>query len=297
MRQVTISEKLSLSAIVQGFWRLADWKWSADELVDFMNACIERGITTFDTAEIYADTLCESLMGEAFKRDQSIRKRIELVSKTGIFRQEINNGQFTYYDTTYDKIKTSCKESLKRLNTDYLDLYLIHREDPCLNPWETARALKDLKKEGLIREAGVSNFDPFKFDAMNQAMDHELVTNQLEWNPLCFEHFNSGMIDYMTVNKIHPMIWSPLAGGKLFDSKDLIFRKVMKKIQEIADRHDTEPAAIVYAWIIYHPVGALPISGSNKLKRLDLAIRGLDIKLDHYEWYEIYTASGQQVLR
>ena len=59
----------------------------------------------------------------------------------------------------------------------------------------------DLKKEGLIKEIGVSNFDPFKFDAMNKAVDGALVTNQIEWNPVCFEHFNSGMMDYLTVNK------------------------------------------------------------------------------------------------
>jgi predicted oxidoreductase len=84
----------------------------------------------------------------------------------------------------------SCKESLIRLGTDHIDLYLIHREDPCFDPWETARALKDLKKSGMVLEVGVSNFDPFKFDALNQAIEGELVTNQIEWNPVCFEHFN-----------------------------------------------------------------------------------------------------------
>lgn len=297
MKMIKLSEQLSLSAIVQGFWRLESWQLNAKELAGFMNACIDRGVTSFDTAEIYSATLCEKQMGEAFAADTTIRSRIQLVSKTGIFQQQINGKAFGYYNTTYDRVIASCKESLRRLQTDYLDLYLIHREDPCFDPWETARALKQLKKEGLIKEAGVSNFDPFKFDALNKAMDGELVTNQIEWNPVCFEHFNSGMMDYLTANRIHPMIWSPLAGGRLFNGEDALCCKAMEKIKDIAKRHGEETETIIYAWLMYHPAGALPLSGSNKLSRLELAIKALNVKLEHYEWYEIYTASGQQVLR
>ena len=297
MKMVRLSDNLSLSAVVQGFWRLESWNWTTKELVEFMNACIDKGVTTFDTAEIYSATLCEKLMGDAFAEDKSIRDRIQLVSKTGIFQEKINEETFGYYNTTYDRIMQSCKESLERLQTDHLDLYLIHREDPCFDPWETARALKDLKKEGLVKEVGVSNFDPFKFEALNKAMDGQLVTNQIEWNPVCFEHFNSGMMDYLTVNRIHPMIWSPLAGGRLFKDGDELCERAMKKIKEIAASHGEEPETIIYAWLMYHPVGAVPLSGSNKLNRLDLAVKALNVELEHYEWYEIYVASGQQVLR
>jgi len=294
---VKLTDKLSLSPIIQGFWRLEDWQMPAAELAAFMNLCIEKGVTTFDTAEIYSDTRCEKLMGEAFAQDPTLRARIQLVSKTGIFKKETDDGAFGYYDTSCERVMRSCKESLKRLQTDYLDLYLIHREDPCFDPRETARALKELKRQGLVREVGVSNFDPFKFEALNQAMAGGLVTNQIEWNPVCFEHFNSGMIDYLTKNKIHPMIWSPLAGGQLFTSDNEQCVKAMAKIKEIAARYDAAPETIVYAWLMYHPVQALPISGSNKVERLELALKALDLKLAHSEWYEIYAASGQQVLR
>ena len=296
MKRYQLSNALSISAVVQGVWRLDGWNFSAAELADFMNACIDRGVTTFDTAEIYGGTVCETLMGEAFKKDPTIRKRIELVSKTGIFVETINGKPFGYYNTSYARVLQSCKESLTRLNTDSLDLYLIHREDPCLDVWETARALKQLKKDGLVREVGVSNFDPNKFNALNKAMDGALVTNQIEWNPVCFEHFNNGMMDLLTAEKIHPMIWSPLAGGKLF-SDDAACVRAMKKIGEIADRHGVDPSVIVYAWIFYHPVGAAPSTGTNKLARLDHAIQALDVKLAHHEWFEIYAASGQQKIR
>lgn len=296
MQKIQLSSNLSISRIVQGFWRLDGWDMSTSELSVFMNQCVDREITTFDTAEIYGATVCETLMGEAFRKDPNIRKRIELVSKTGIFLQPIDGKAFGYYDTSYRRVIQSCKESLQRLGTDHLDLYLIHREDPCLDIWETARALKDLKKAGLIREAGVSNFDPFKYSALNKAMDGTLVTNQIEWNPICFEHFNSGMMDMLLAEKIHPMIWSPLAGGRLFSS-ETICMKAVAKINAIANRHDVDPCVIIYAWILSHPVGAAPLTGSNKLYRLDYAIQALDLTLERYEWYEIYAASGQQQIR
>lgn len=127
--------------------------------------------------------------------------------------------------------------------------------------------------------------------------NNQLVTNQIEVSPTCFEHFNSGMLDYLVKNKIHPMIWSPLAGGQLFTSEASIYKNARQKIEEIANRHNVSSDTIVYAWLMYHPVKALPISGSGKLERLDNAIKALDVKLTHEEWYEIYIASGQQVLR
>ena len=113
MKKVELSKQLSLSQVVQGFWRLDGWNMSDKELAAFMNECIDRGVTSFDTAEIYADTLCETLMGRAFKADPTIRGRIELVSKTGIFKE---NG-FGYYNTSYDRVLQSCHESLERLGT------------------------------------------------------------------------------------------------------------------------------------------------------------------------------------
>ncbi|MFV0361564.1 MAG: aldo/keto reductase [Suipraeoptans sp.] len=105
------------------------------------------------------------------------------------------------------------------------------------------------------------------------------------------------MIDVLSMEKIHPMIWSPLAGGEMFNADNELAEKAMVKIREIADRHSVTVETIIYAWIMYHPVGALPISGSNKLARLDLAIKALDVELKHHEWYEIYAASGQQIIR
>lgn len=293
MEYLKITEELSFSRIIQGFWRLVQWEWSAKELEAFMQECVERGVTTFDTAEVYGFGECETQLGRVFARNPALRNKIQLVSKTGIFNHE----GFKYYDTSYDRVKTSCKESLQRLSCDCLDLYLIHREDPCFDPKETGRALLELKKEGLVKEIGVSNFDPIKFQALNQFCENQLCTNQIEWNPCCYEHIHSGMIDLLTQKQLHPMIWSPLAGGKLFTSQESSYVRVREKLSEIAQRHDVEAEVIAYAWLLYHPVKAMPIVGSSKLSRLESAINALDVKLERWEWYEIYTASAGTRLR
>lgn len=297
MEYINLSDELLFSRIIQGFFRLESWKMNTQQLADFMRMCIERGVTTFDTAEIYGRTSVESAIGEVFAANPDLRGKIQLVSKTGIFVHQMDGWEFWHYNTTYDRIIQSCKESIKRLNCDYLDLYLIHREDPLINHHETACALLDLKKQGLVREIGVSNFDTHKFNALNKCTGNQLVTNQIECSPCCFEHFNSGMIDLLTAEKIPPMIWSPLAGGNIFTSNEERFVRVRNKLNEIAYRHGTNADTIAYAWLMYHPVKAMPISGSGRIERLDGAIAALDVKLEHYEWYEIYLASGQQILR
>jgi len=105
------------------------------------------------------------------------------------------------------------------------------------------------------------------------------------------------MMDYLTEKKIRPMIWSPLAGGEVFTKEGQMYTAVRNVLNELAEKYDTCPATIIYAWIMYHPAGALPISGSNKINRLQQAIDALDIKLDHWDWYKLYCASDKAILR
>lgn len=297
MQYVKLSDKVSFSRIIQGFWRLPDWKASTQETANQIQACLDRGVTTFDTAERYGFGTCEGYLGAAFKQAGIARSQYQIVTKTGISWSAPQDGCFGYYDTRYDRIIRSCKESIRKLGCEYLDLLLIHREDPCIDHHEVADVFRTLKREGLILEAGVSNFDPFKFNALNNLMNGGLVTNQIEWNPGCFEHFNSGMMDVLVEKRVHPMIWSPLAGGRVFTSDEEKYVRARAKILEIAQKHGVSPDTVVYAWLMYHPVGAMPICGSRNIERLDKAIAALDVRLTHMEWYEIYVASGQQVLR
>lgn len=298
MEKLQLNHEVSLSRIVQGLWRLTSWNMSSQEIVDFVYQCIDLGVTSFDTAEIYGNYEAERVFGEALKLDPSLRSKIEIITKTGINMKSVKRDyRIGHYDTTYNKIIASCKKSIELLNCEYLDVYLIHREDPLIDHKEVARALNDLKSMGLIKSYGVSNFDPFKFEALQHFTNNQLVTNQIEISPLCFEHFNSGMMDVLQKHEVHPMIWSPLAGGEIFTSDDEKAVKVRNILKVIADRHQEEMDTILYAWLLKHPTKGLPISGSGKIERLKNAVRALDVELSLEEWYEIYTASQEQELR
>ena len=297
MERIQLSKDLSFSRIVQGFWRLTSWHLTKEELSSFIQERIDLGITTFDTAQIYGGGEAEKQLGEALKYNPNLRKQMEIVTKTNIFGEIINGERFGYYDSRYETIINSCKNSIKNMNIDYIDLYLIHREDPCLDFVEVARALKDLKQMGLIKEFGVSNFDPMKFNCLNEACDNELVTNQIEINPQCFEHFDSGMIDLLTQKKISPMVWSPMSVGQIFTSEKDIYKNSLEVLEELSKKYNTTVSTLVYAWLMYHPVKALPIVGSKNIERLKEAIDAFNIKLDHYDWYRIYTSSKQKALR
>jgi predicted oxidoreductase len=298
MEKIKLNEYVSISPIVQGLWRLTDWNWTSDETVKFIESCLALGVTTFDAAEIYGNYMGEERIGEVLRVAPHLRNQMEIVTKTGInMFSDKRNYKMSHYDTRKQKVVTSCQESIKRMNCDVLDVFLIHREDPLIDHRELGKTLDELVDAGWVKSVGVSNFDPMKFDALQSYMKHKLITNQIECSPVCFEHFNNGNMDYLQKTNVRPMIWSPLAGGRLFTSNDEKNVRARKKIDEIAQRHGVEIETIVFAWLLYHPVGAIPISGSGKIKRLQQALAGLNIALTHEEWYEIYTASGQQRLR
>ena len=293
MRTVKIADGMEFSRIVQGFWRVVDWNVTTRELTAFIHGCLERGVNTFDTADIYSSGECENQVGRALKGiDRSLYK---IVSKGGILPG--TNGGASYYDTSYEHILEACRRSVESLSCGYIDLYLIHREDPMIDHAETARALKALKAEGLIREFGVSNFDPFKFNALDHFTGGQLRMNQIEWNPCCFEHFKSGMMDLLQEKGIHPMIWSPLCGGALFSGEAPEYANARRVFSAMAEKYGVNISTMIYAWILNHPIQAMPLVGSGKLSRLDDAISALDIAVEREDWYKLYTASGQMAIR
>lgn len=298
MERIRLNDSVSLSRIIQGFWHITDWKRTPQENLDFINECLKLGVTSFDTAEIYGDYEAESVLGEVLKLDPSLRSKIEIITKTGINMASSKRPYaFSHYDTSYERIVSSCRASLKKMNTTYIDVFLIHREDPLIDHEEVARALKDLHNEGLIRSYGVSNFDPFKFEALQSATGNQLVTNQIEWNPLVVEHINNGLLDVLQKHHVAPMIWSPLAQGHLFNPNKPKAVKVAEVLSTLAEKYDTAIETIAFAYLLKHPVKAMPISGSSQIERLKHAVNALEIKLDREDWYKIYIASGDKWLR
>lgn len=298
MERVHLTESIYLSRIIQGTMGISLQNRTPQETLSFMKQCVELGVTTFDTAEIYGNYSTEDAIGEALKLDPSFRSQIQLITKTGInMASSVRPYAFSHYDTSRERIVAACQESLRKMNSDYIDVYLVHREDPLIDHQEVACTLIQLKQEGLIKSYGVSNFDPFKFEALHEATGYQLVTNQIEWNPLVTEHIDNGNFDVLQKHGVKPMIWSPLAQGRLFDLTDKKTASVAKVLGDLALKYGVDPEVIAYAYLLRHPVHAMPISGSTKIERLKNAVKALDVHLEREDWYRIYLASGQKHLR
>jgi len=293
MNKIKLSSKLEISRFVAGFWRLKDWKMSSREILTYVEQLLETGISTFDHADIYGHYECEALFGEALKLKPELRSRMQLVTKCGIVQKYENPSKtrFKYYDTSYEHITEAVNHSLSNFKTDYIDLLLIHRPDPLMNPEETARAFKDLEASGKVLHFGVSNFSPADFEMLNHYFDNQLVTNQIEISPYNLEHFKNGNISFLTKEGIHPMAWSPLAGGKLIHPDTEKSRNIHRKLSEIADRLKIESVDIlIFAWLLRHPVGIIPVLGTGKIERVRRAVKALDIQLSTEDWFRIYEA-------
>ena len=286
------SPRPALSPVVAGCWRLAEWGWSAPERLRWIEQCLERGVTTFDHADIYGGYSVEALFGEALALAPHLRARLQLVSKCGIRLVDAARPahRIKSYDTSAAHLMASVDNSLRALRTDHLDLLLIHRPDPLMRPGEIADAVARLKAAGKILDFGVSNFTMSQFAMLNQWVP--LATNQIELSPLHRAPLHDGTLDQMLALDLRPMIWSPLAGGRLFSGSQPDALRVRTVLEAVAQRHGVAPATVAYAWLLRHPSGPRPIVGSRRLEALDQALAAQALTLDAETWHEIWSAGA-----
>ncbi len=284
------------SRIVAGVWRMKSWEWSVDERVRFIEQCVERGVTTFDHADIYGNYGGEALFGEALARVPGLRERIELVTKCNIklVSEQRPEHRLKHYDSSAEHIIASVERSLVNLHTDHLDIVLLHRPDMLLDADEVAGAFHRLRTQGKVRAFGVSNFKPAQLELL--ASRTELVTNQVELSPLALDVLLDGTLDQSQRLGLPPMIWSPLAGGKLFTSDDPPALRVRGALATLAREHDVAPEVVAYAWLLRHPARPLPIVGSRRVEAYAQAERALALHLDRQSWYAVLqAATGAEV--
>ena len=212
-------------------------------------------------------------------------------------RREVYEHKIKSYDTSKEHIISSVENSLENLKTDYLDLILIHRPDPLMDPDQVAEAFKSLKKQGKVLNFGVSNFKPVEFDMLSSSLDFPLVTNQIEVSVMALENFENGSLDKCLEKGISPMAWSPLAGGSVFNSNQERAARVRKTLVKIKEETNAESIAqLMYAWILKHPANIIPIVGSGKINRIKEAVSSLAVEISREQWFEILQSSrGREV--
>lgn len=284
---------LNLSRLALGLWRAKEWNYTTRQIEELVNHSLELGITSFDHADIYGGYECENIFGNVLRENPSLRQSMQIVTKCGIKLVSLKFPEHTMhcYDTTKAHIIKSTERSLQNLNTDYIDLLLIHRPDPLMNADEAAEAFIELKKSGKVLHFGVSNFLPQQFSLLQSRLDFPLATNQIEVSVLYTEQFDNGNIDYLQEIRVTPMVWSPFAGGKIFSENSEQANRVRIVLSEIAYKYQVEIDAIASAWLLVHPVNFIVVLGSGKIDRIKSALKGLEIKLTREEWFKIWVAS------
>jgi predicted oxidoreductase len=294
MNKINLAKDFGVSRIVHGQMRMAGWKLSGQELLRLMEEVIEMGVTSFDHADIYGSYRCEALLGDVLTLKKGLREKIEIITKCGInlITDKFPDRKIKYYDYSYHHIVTSVDNSLTNFRTDHIDLLLLHRPAPFFDPETVAKAFTILKREGKVLHFGVSNFTPGQFDMLNSYTEEKLVTNQVEISPYCLEHFENGNIDFFLKEKIKPMAWSPLAGGKLLNPGDAKGSRILQALLEVAEELNVTPVdKIIYSWLLTHPASLIPVVGSGKIERIKHAVEAFDIELSPEQWYKIFIAS------
>jgi len=293
--QIVLSESgPSCSRLVHGLWRLGAWHKGASETRATIDFCLEHGITTFDHADIYGEYTCEQLFGEALAGAAIDRSRIQLVTKCGIKLVSPNrpSHRIKSYDTSCSHILASVDNSLKCLHTDYVDLLLIHRPDPLVDPEEVNKAFVTLRDNGKVRHFGVSNFLPSQFEMLASRLDVPLVTNQIEYSVVQLGAHADGTIDLCQKLGLRPMAWSPLAGGRLFRQDSAQAETLRQTLDGIGHSlGDVSIDQVAIAWILRHPVQFVVVLGTGDTARIARAVEALDVTLSREQWFEIWRAS------
>ena len=295
-RVTTCAHGPALSRIVAGMWRMTEWGMSVEQRVGFIEDCIALGVTSFDHADIYGGYGVESLFGDALRLQPSLRDRIELVSKCGIKLVSPQRPQHTiqHYDTSAAHITASVDESLRQLGTDRLDLLLIHRPDPLMDFDEVAHTFLGLRQAGKVLHFGVSNFSRHQFEALDKRI--KLATNQVEFSPLHTAPMFDQTFDGMQDLGVAPMIWSPLAGGRLFNGGEEHADNLRLVIKGIADELGQPFASVVFAWIMQLPSRPLPLTGTGRIEAIKVAVAGTRFSLSRSDWFSILRAArGHEV--
>ena len=298
------SPEIEFSEIVQGYWRMGDWNRSAQDHLRFLKQHIELGITTVDHAHVYgSNPSCEELFGSALALDSSLREQIQIVSKCGIELRD-NSPQVNHYNSTPSAITESVETSLRRLGVDNLDVLLLHRPDWLMDVDAVADCFQRLKTSGKVQHFGVSNFTVSQFSLLQSRLETPLVTNQVEINPLNMSAINDGTLDQLQQNRVRPMAWSCLAGGRVFSESSEQMSRLKQCLEQVAKELDDQASInqvsadkitidqVLYAWVMALPSKPIVIAGSGNIERLKLAVNTLKLKLTQEQWYRIWVAAN-----
>lgn len=282
-----------------GMWRFAGA--DPDTAQRRLEAALEIGCTLFDTADIYGYSTpagfggAEELLGRVLRNAPTLRARMVLASKGGIFPP-------LPYDSSAAYLVQACDRSLQRMGVDCIDLWQIHRPDLLTHPAEVASAFDRLRQAGKIRAAGVSNYSAAQIDALCELMPFPLASVQPEFSALAIEALTDGVLDAAMRRGLAVLAWSPLGQGRLAAAIDTAADAqaqsgndraavVCAVLDRIGARASVPRTAVAYAWVMAHPSRPVPLIGSQNPQRIREAASAYRVQITREEWYQVLEAA------
>ncbi|WP_047982273.1 aldo/keto reductase [Ornithinibacillus contaminans] len=294
---------LTVSNISLGCMRMGELSKSA--AANVIHNALELGINFFDHADIYAKGKSEEIFAEAIEMNPQVREKLVLQTKTGIRKG--------FFDFSKEHIVDSVENSLKRLNTEYIDVLLLHRPDTLVEPEEVAEAFSLLKESGKVRQFGVSNHNPMQIELLKKYVEQDLIVNQLQFSIMHTGMIDSGLLvnmkhengvdrdgailDYSRLHDMTIQAWSPFQYG-FFEGvfvDNPKFPELNKKLQEIGEKYHLSNTAVAIAWILRHPAKIQPVVGTMNPERLKEIAIASEVTITREEWYQIYLAAGNML--
>lgn len=299
MKYINLKE-YNASNIILGCMRIKDM--SSKEIQELVETAKMCGINFFDHADIYGCGQCEEVFGNAINLKNAEREKMIIQTKCGISKG--------YFDFSKEHIIDAAMGSLKRLNTDYIDILLLHRPDPLVEPEEVAEAFSYLKEKGYVKHFGVSNHTPYQIQLLEKYTDEKLIVNQLQLSivhsklidsSICLNMNNeqsvnrdSGILDYCRLNDITIQAWSPFQKGffegAFIDNEQYI--ELNEILDSLAKQYNVSKEAIAVTWITRHPANMQVVLGTTKPERVKKCCDGSEIRLTREEWGKLYKAAG-----
>lgn len=253
-----------------------------------MEACLNEQISTFDHADIYGGHTTEEDFGKAFSESKIDRSSIQLISKCGIkYISDKRDYSIKHYDYSEEYIIWSVENSLKNLQTDYLDVLLLHRPSPLMIADEIASAIDKLKTQGKIKSFGLSNFTPSQTELIQKKTTVDF--NQIQFSATHFEAMTDGNLDFMQLNNITPMSWNPL--GTVFKEENDQTQRLKNCLKTLSEKYNVDTDVLLLSWILKHPSGVLPVIGTTTVDRIKNATIAVNLKMDLEDWFTIWTES------
>ena len=283
--------KTTLSPIISGTmnWGVWDKNLTTKEMENMIQICIENKITTFDHADIYGSYTTEADFGKAFQASKISREKLQLITKCGIqmVAEKRPENKIKHYEYSKEYIIWSVEESLKKLKTDFIDVFLLHRPSPLMQADEIAEAVEKLKSEGKIIDFGLSNFTSSQTELIRSKT--EVSFNQVQFSATHYEAMTDGSLDYMQTHGIRPLSWNPL--GTVFREDTKKTRRLKKLLADLVQKYSFGSDTLLLAWILKHPAGVIPIAGTVNIARIQSLMKAAELEMDKEDWFAIWTES------